>query len=509
MSLILLLWLSVVVWLSYRHVPWGDEVRALSLALKGHNLTGMFEASAPEGHPLLWLVLLRAAFGLWSNPAVLKIVSVAVAACAVGIFLFQAPFPLWFRCLFIFSGLPLFEYSVMARNYGISMLLMFAFAAYYTGKRRRPLVLGGILFLLANTNVHSVLFTGLFVALWAWDALPRWSNQPTKGRAALAAGMALAAAGMLFCFLTVKRASASIAIEHPQVTPLQAFSGVIIKTGVRFEHIAAIAGASRLAGDSSPLAAFVDRFAPLLVYLLLLGAIAGLTRVPMLAAAALLSLWGLCLIFMFIYSGGYRHQGLWLVFVLTLYWLLEARNGAIRQRPFTARLRRLSIYGALPLLLLLNVADGAYAAVREARWPYSSSRQAGKILHDRSDLRQAIVMGEGEHIVEALGYYVSNDFYYPRLSRFDRLDNLTLQQKLCMSLGELLACARRLHNETNRPIVILLEPELNRPAGELREEYGVFFTWNANEVADFRQATRKLASLRGSVVERYDVYVLN
>jgi hypothetical protein len=58
------------------------------------------------------------------------------------------------------SNFAVWEYSVMARNYGITMLVLFAFAAGYERWRHRGWVVGLWLLLLANTNVHSVLLAG-------------------------------------------------------------------------------------------------------------------------------------------------------------------------------------------------------------------------------------------------------------------------------------------------------------------------------------------------------------
>ena len=62
---------------------------------------------------------------------VLKVLSILIAGAAMLLFIFRSPFPLPLKVLFVFSLLPLYEYAVMARNYGISMLLMFSFAALY------------------------------------------------------------------------------------------------------------------------------------------------------------------------------------------------------------------------------------------------------------------------------------------------------------------------------------------------------------------------------------------
>ncbi len=95
------------------------------------------------------------------TPLVLPVTSIVIAFAAVTIFMFFAPFPLWFKSLFIFTIFSCYEYSVMARNYGISMLLLFVGAMLYQHRKKYPLLLAFILALLANTNIHSAILVCL------------------------------------------------------------------------------------------------------------------------------------------------------------------------------------------------------------------------------------------------------------------------------------------------------------------------------------------------------------
>jgi hypothetical protein len=58
------LWLAAAGALAWRHVMWRDEVRALSTATQGENWIAMLRGLHGEGHPALWYLLLRAAYGI-------------------------------------------------------------------------------------------------------------------------------------------------------------------------------------------------------------------------------------------------------------------------------------------------------------------------------------------------------------------------------------------------------------------------------------------------------------
>src|SRR4026209_1189527 len=110
---VLAIWLALVVFTTTRHEYWRDEVRAFTLARAATSPLDLHERIRDDGHPVLWYVLLYLGTSIVDTPLVLPITSVLIGFAAVAVFMWFAPFPLWLRCVFIFSALPLFEYSVM------------------------------------------------------------------------------------------------------------------------------------------------------------------------------------------------------------------------------------------------------------------------------------------------------------------------------------------------------------------------------------------------------------
>jgi len=153
-----------------------------------------------DGHPIVWHLLLYVGKSIADTPVVLPVTSIIIAFAAVTVFLFCSPFPFWIRGLFIFSALPFYEYSVMARNYGISMLLLFVGAVLYRNRAKYPLALAFSLALLANTNVHSAILVCLIAALWAWDTVVEQRTASVQGRGlSLYLPFAIVFAGVLLC----------------------------------------------------------------------------------------------------------------------------------------------------------------------------------------------------------------------------------------------------------------------------------------------------------------------
>jgi hypothetical protein len=115
--------------------------------------------------------------------------------------------------------------------------------------------------------------------------------------------------------------------------------------------------------------------------------------------------------------------------------------------------------------------------------------------------------------VESIAHYLPNQTYLLRERKFGNIVVFSRNGRLSLSLDEVLADARRLRAETQRPIVILLMERLDpaAPARTVPEGYNWTFSTTPAQVAEFISATRLLASF-GPVCcndETFDVYLLD
>jgi hypothetical protein len=202
-ALLFCVWTFLVLVLAWNHVVWRDEVRAYSFALQGHSILAMLKGLHGEGHPALWYLLIRTGHAIFPLPQILQVLAFLVAFASMLLLVLRSPFSPLVLTLLLSSGFALYEYSVMARGYGISMLGLFALAVVYPRHRDRGLLLGALLFLLANTNVHSVLLVGAFLVFWLLDL--RWSAAPPRRHAIrnYILNAAIALSGILICAITV------------------------------------------------------------------------------------------------------------------------------------------------------------------------------------------------------------------------------------------------------------------------------------------------------------------
>jgi hypothetical protein len=510
-------WLGVVSFLAWTHLVWRDEVKPLSLALQSGTVYAMIKELHWEGHPAVWYLILRAAHALIPRPEVLLLVSIIVAAVAVLILVLRAPFSLPFLALLLFSRPLMYEYSVMARNYGISMLLLFLFCALYARHRTGSALLGVLLFLLANCNVHSVLLVGGLLLFWSVDIFSsEVTNRPRKIRIFLY-NAALASLGVVTCFITVfPNLSDSIMIDRNSITFQTLIKATFLPSRL---FIACFPGTDWLA---RVIPAF-GKPLTIIESLILFGSTLGLIRHRGAFLAALTTLVGFSLFFVIVYRGIYRHQALWLVFMVCMYWL--AIPGST-QKEYDPRAHLKSFFGRMPaigtilfvLVILLQLPSSARRIFGIVSAPVAAldngNNNIGSIFARYPDLNQAVVIADPDFLLETLPYYVSNPTYLMREQRYGNIVHFTRKAQLELSLDDVLTNARRLRQETGRPVVILLSPEIDpsQPARVYREGYNWTFTITPEQVRAFQLSTHLLAHHSApngnGNDEGYDVFVM-
>ncbi|WP_132388900.1 hypothetical protein [Novosphingobium sp. PhB165] len=493
------LWLGAVGLLAAQHVFWRDEVRALTIATTGDTVSEMFLALRGDGHPMLWYLLLRSGYALIGKAA-LPVISWLIGLAAVVLLIWRAPLSWGMRLLIVFGHFALWEYVVMARNYGISMLLMFVFAAAYPRWRLRGIWLVLPLALLANTNVHSMLLSWLLLGVWLLERWPRGGGRAEVRdwalRLVLPAGGILALAS-LACFLTV---------WPPFNDAAQGAGGHNL-----LRAIAAVG----LPGIGFMLDADAGLWIQLPFSAALLASLFVLWGRPLHFLAALAGLCGMSLFFAVIYPGGERHQALWLVLLLTLWWMrldADRRDGV--DEPAKGRdavLRKAGHYGLVALLLrqiLLTFAE--VAASFHA--PYSRAADLGALIAQRPELSRAIIIADPDYLIEALPYYAPHNLVWQiRRARFGAVNHFTKNAQLDITLDQVTQTAEALHRQYHRPVLILLQ---HAPDACCTATIASGYNWTTHHTPEmarrFLERTRMLARYDSAVTdESYAVYLLN
>jgi hypothetical protein len=480
---------AVVVFVTFHHEFWEDEVRAWSIAREADTLPDLFASLRDEGHPPLWYLVLFAATRVSGSPAVLPACSLIVAAAAMACFLIWSPFSWWLKVLFLCGILPLYEYSVMARSYGLVMLTLFTVCALYPRRLERPLPLAVALALLANTSAHGAILAAGFAASIAAEwvlggkarTASRWS--PIAALLVVVAGFASA--------LALAWPDSASAVFHPEALSVPN----------------AVHALGRFLAHPAHQFPMVFGARHLLLGAALIGLLAlALLDKPYLLGAFLAGAAGLSVFLELVYSGPRRHQGVLVLLVVAAAWLAsEARSVTLWQplQRVVVALRRF----ALPLALAALFARQAVAAYNMIRFDLehdmTSAKAFGEML--RRQYPNAIVMGEPDSPLESLPFYAPNLIYIPRERRFGNWTHFTSANQRDLSLYDLLSIGKALRSQTRQPVLLALGHDLS--ANPPITAYGSsVFAWSRRQRVLLRQETTQVASFHGAPLENYDVF---
>jgi hypothetical protein len=140
-----------------------------------------------EVSPPLWHLILRALSFCSDNFLAVSLLHWSIMVAAMAILMWYAPFRRVDKLLMSLGYYLFYEYTVVVRHYGLTVLLIFAFLAVSARPRARawaPLLLA----LLAQTNV-----LGVFFAAALWPLSWRWPERSPAGQALVLLSMLVAA----------------------------------------------------------------------------------------------------------------------------------------------------------------------------------------------------------------------------------------------------------------------------------------------------------------------------
>lgn len=153
----------------YFHEMWRDEHQAWMVARDADTLGQLFQNLKYEGNPGLWHLLLFVITKFTSNPVFMQGIHLIIACSFIYIFNRHAPFNQVHKVLFSFGYLPLYEYAVISRSYGLTMLLFFVCVFLFKERRSQYILLGGFLALLANVTSFSLILASCLATIIAYD----------------------------------------------------------------------------------------------------------------------------------------------------------------------------------------------------------------------------------------------------------------------------------------------------------------------------------------------------
>ena len=502
----LLAFALLVTVLALTHDVWRDEVRAFSVATHPETWGAMLGALHEEGHPALWYVVLRTGYLLTGSPYVMQVVAAVMGVATAWVILRFAPFTPPVRLLAVFGAFLTYELTVVARNYGIGVLLILVACSLFETRHDRPWRLAIVLALAANTSVHAAVATGLITALWIVD-LTR-SSVTRRAILQVVVPVLVVLVAIAFAFATAAAPpEMAYSFALSSITPESITGAILIDPG---HSLRGTSEASLVASGEIPwerLGLDTTIVSRVLVNVAIGFVAWGLRRNKLHLAAFIVAVLAFELIFRIVYPGALRHQALLAFLIFGICWLAVVTTNPSDRR---AAARRVSV-GLLPLLAIQTAAL-PFTAARHIRKPESMAEALADAVRSEPRVAKAVLMSEPDALMETLPFYVDNPVYFPRQREFDfrtYFDRGERRQKN-LSLGELTGIADSVSCVTGQPVLLSIGHRAFHftDSGRYEGPYGSVFTWSPPEYAAFVARYKPLRWFRGATSdENYRTYV--
>ncbi|HEY4220773.1 MAG TPA: hypothetical protein VGO62_05505, partial [Myxococcota bacterium] len=164
-------WCAVTLTAVLHHEPWRDEADTWLVA-RDLSLVQIWKLAPYVGTPILWH-LIEVPFARAGLPyGFEQIVHWPIAACAAALIAFRAPFTIVTRALILFSYYFVFEYSVVARCYALTLVFILLACILYPRRMQGSTALALVVAGAANTSPFGVLFAIAFASVLALELWP-------------------------------------------------------------------------------------------------------------------------------------------------------------------------------------------------------------------------------------------------------------------------------------------------------------------------------------------------
>jgi hypothetical protein len=415
--------LAVGVVLAANHEMWRDEIEAWLLSRDSRSITDLIRNMRYVGHPVLWELLLMPLTRMSRSPVLMQPFNLLIASGMVWVFARFSPFSRTQKILFTFGYFPIYEYSIICRQYAIGALLICTFAALFPARYEKPLWMGSVLFLLSQVAVFTliVVIAAVGALVLDWVILRGGGNSRSQKRGRFLTGLVIAISGILL----------GAAQIHPP-----ADSGTVIGWFFHWDAPRARQVIGLLNRAFLPIPKpghpgfyweqWLDQsrfFAPLLLpvsCVLFVGCAAAVLRR---LAALTYYLIGTCGLLAFFYTkliGDVHHHGFLFFVFLSALWIAEdvRDRKTPATRNWSGRAAEAIAAGSLTALLAIQVVAGALAAFGDLRYPFSEAKATAAFI-EKNGLADLPLLGEKDYAAQAvLGYLGIEKAYYARGNRF-------------------------------------------------------------------------------------------
>lgn len=436
------------------HELWRDEAHVW-VASRDNSFVGVVGEIQYEGTPILWNTILRPFSQLGFPVETMQVIHWVFALVSCALLLFVSPYPLGFIVGILASYYFSYEYAIVARNYVITPVLLFGIAALYKARFEKPFLYGILIFLLFQTNLHSLMHAGTLFFFYMIEVVVlkkiSWKTITV---------ICLLLAMSIFTVYTYLSASAYQAVYTGKTFSLK---GLVTDTVSFFiPSFNSFSPYVQLPID------IVNVTRLCIVILFLFVILFTYDNIILLFMGALQIAWVLYLT-IYAHPGYLRHKGMFLVSLLFILWIaMDARD--VRKK--YAQIARNIIIVLLGALSLLSVPFSYYVYSSDITSKFSGSKQMAQFIQGTYGTKKTLVTHYSSFGESVYAYLPGVRIYHPEFSQFGyknvadlRYNEITWNQTLPV---ENIISDAVLHQGNPEDLVFLFSYPIQNP-----EKYGL------------------------------------
>ena len=377
-ALLIVLFCIISIIMVFHHEPWRDEAQSWLIARDSPNISALANELHYEGLPGLWIYPLYFLNKINAPYISFLFFNFLIILFSVIIFIKYAPFPKIAKGLFIFGYFMIYEYNIIARHYSLTILFLFAIAAFYKNRLKNPVVYGALLILLGTANIHSFVFATLLLLFYLYELMINKQIFQKK----------------FYMFYLV--VIIGFALIFLSLTPAKDISLTLSKINFSMdsEHIGRIPGSflgaffplsqPKIEFWNSKLIYMFSKYTAVIGFLLFLISLLFFVKKIRIMIYYLIFTSGLLGIAFFKLTGGYRHNGLIYISFIFFLWISkeyepDKQRKLLEKIPnFILKEKNLNII--FMMLLVIQLISSAIPLYYDYNYDFSSGKSAANFL---------------------------------------------------------------------------------------------------------------------------------
>ena len=470
------------------HEMWRDEYEQL--------LFRRYAGIIDTGSPFYILYNFLCWFSLQINDSVasFKTLHFSVALGIAAIVLWRSPFPLWQKGALLFSYFLLYEFSIIARYYGLITLLVFGTAVSLVMGRPKFFTAAILMLATASLNPISATFAAGFaayiIALWFSGEL-NFSSSPTQRRSLIASVSLLSAgAAVNFSFFVLyvmspeglkpfQMARPPLPAILPQIwnayIPIPDItSGIYFWWSNIFPQPVVFAEGQTLGVQELTSAAFLVPAAVSIAMLAIFTSRFSQDR-PVMVFYLFTTALQLSLIHFALKVYVIRYLGILFITLVTATWLFEARRHSfcargIKKQQGPVDFRRpiaIAYQTAFALVLVSQVIAGVWAYAFDATRKFSNSEDLAAYVQRSNLLSTHVLAGYVDAHTQCIAAETGAEMYFPQIAKFGRFaEQYNPNRRNAVGLEEVLRQVAEVVQQKGKPVVLVMTMPISTSYGQ-------------------------------------------